>query len=113
VGVGDPAGMASAHYIASGMGGLRTAGDLVARLQLNRAMKIREAKEYVAKRLGVSVTDLADPVVMSVVREDLGLGVLSACLSAGSAKGIEAKFRIAELLDIEINCVNRFKDRIA
>jgi hypothetical protein len=38
---------------------------------------------------------------------------LSSCLYAGSAKGIEAKFHIAELLDIEINCVNKFKDRIA
>jgi dimethylamine--corrinoid protein Co-methyltransferase len=105
--------MASAHYIASGMGGLRTAGDLVARLQLNRAMKIKEAKEYVAKKLKVSVADLADPVVMNVIREDLGLGVLSSALSTGSANGIGAKFRIAELLDIEINCVNRFKNRIA
>ena len=111
--MGDPAGMASAHYISSGMGGLRTAGDLVARLQLSRTMKIKEAKEYVAEKLKVSVADLADPVVMNVVREDLGLGVLSSCLYAGSAKGIEAKFRIAELLDIEINCVNKFKDRIA
>jgi dimethylamine--corrinoid protein Co-methyltransferase len=30
----------------------------------------------------------------------------------GCAKGIEAKFRIAELLDIEIGCVRRFRDKI-
>jgi hypothetical protein len=28
------------------------------------------------------------------------------------AKGIDAKFRIAELLDLEINCVNMFKERV-
>jgi len=32
---------------------------------------------------------------------------------AGDAFGIEAKFRIAEVLDIEINCVNRFKNKVA
>ncbi len=105
--------MASAHQIASGMGGMRTAGDLVARMQISRAMKIKEAKEYVAKKLRVSVSDLADPVVMNVIREDLGLGMLSTCLYPGAAKGIEAKFRIAEVLDIEINCVSKFKDRIS
>jgi len=105
--------MASAHQIASGMGGMRTAGDLVARIQLSQAMKIKEAKEYVAKKLGASVSDLANPVAMNVMRKDLGIGVLSPCLYPGAAKGIEAKFRIAELLDIEINCVNKFKDRIS
>ena len=105
--------MASVHQIASGMGGMRTAGDLVARMQVSQAMKIKEAKEYVAKKLGISVSDLADPVAMDVVRNDLGLGMLSTCLHPGAAKGIEAKFRIAEVLDIEINCVNKFKDRIS
>ena len=32
------------HELAAGMGGMRTAGDLVARLQLSKAMKIQEAK---------------------------------------------------------------------
>jgi len=44
VGVGDPLGMAIAHAIASGMGGMRAAGDLVARMQIARGMKIDEAK---------------------------------------------------------------------
>lgn len=105
--------MANAHQTASGMGGMRTAGDLVARMQLSQAMKIKEAKEYVAEKLGVSVSDLADPVVMNMVRQDLGIGMLSTCLYPGAAQGIEAKFRIAEVLDIEINCVNKFKDRIS
>ena len=44
--------MAITHAIASGMGGMRTAGDLVARMQIARGMKIGEAKKYVADRLG-------------------------------------------------------------
>jgi hypothetical protein len=103
-------GMHIAHSIASGMGGMRTAGDLVARMQMSRSMKIKEAKEYVASKLKVSVSDLADPVVMSEIREDLDIGRVNALPRV--AKGIDAKFRIAELLGIEINCVNQFKDRI-
>jgi len=73
-------------------------------------MKIKEAKEYVASKLKVSVSDLADPVVMSEVRADLGIGRVNALPRV--PKGIDAKFRIAELLAIEINCVKLFKDRI-
>jgi len=101
--------MAITHAIASGMGGMRTAGDLVARMQMSRGMRIEEAKKYVADKLGVSLLDLVDPVVMSEVREDLNIGIVTPL--PGHAKGIEAKFRIAELLDVEINCVNRFMDR--
>jgi len=101
--------MAITHAIASGIGGMRTAGDLVARMQMSRGMRIEEAKKYVADKLGVSLLDLVDPVVMSEVREDLNIGMVTPL--PGRAKGIEAKFRIAELLDVEINCVNRFMDR--
>ncbi len=104
--------MAATHVQASGMGGMRTAGDLVGRMQVSRGMKIKEAKEYVAHKLKVSVSDLADPVVMNEVRADLDIGMLSTPFFPGSAIGIEAKFRIAELLGIEINCVNKFKYRI-
>jgi len=107
VGVGDPFGMAIAHGITSGMGGIRTAGDLVARLQMTRGMKIREAKAYVANKLGISVMDISDPVVMSEVREELNIGRVNAMPRV--TKGIDAKFRIAEILGIEINCVSRFK----
>jgi len=103
--------MAAAHSNASGMGGMRTAGDLVARMQMSKGMRIKEAKEYVANKLGVSLFDLSDSVVMSEVREDLNIGTMTPF--PGKVKGIEAKFRIAELLGIEINCVNRFKDRIS
>ncbi len=100
-------GMAISHAMASGMGGMRTAGDLVARMQMSRGLKINEAKAYVAEKLKVSVTDLSDPVIMLEVREDLDLGSLSPL--PGCAKGIEAKARIAEVLDIDINCIKRLK----
>ena len=110
MGVGDPIGMHAAHAVVSGMGGIRTAGDLVARMQLNRGMRIAAAKKYVAVKLGVSVSDLNDPIVMSEVREDLDIGRV--CETPAVAKGIDAKFRIAELLDLIINCVNMFMNRV-
>jgi dimethylamine--corrinoid protein Co-methyltransferase len=103
--------MALTHAHASGMGGMRAAGDLVARMQMARGMKIQQAKKYVAEKLGVSIPDLTDPVIMTEVRDDLQIGVMTPL--PGCAKGIEAKFRIADLLDIDINCVNRFRDRIS
>ncbi len=47
---------------------------------------------------------------MSEVREDLDLGRVNE--TPGVAKGIDAKFRISEVLGIEINCVNLFKKRV-
>jgi dimethylamine--corrinoid protein Co-methyltransferase len=110
VGVGDPFAMAITHAHASGMGGMRAAGDLVARMQMTRGMKIDAAKAYVADKLKVSLDDLTDPVVMNEVRQDLQIGVMSP--QAGDAKGIEAKARMAEVLDIEINCVNKMRKRM-
>ncbi len=92
------------------MGGMRAAGDLVARLQMARGMRIQEAKQYVAERLRIAVSELVDPVIMAEVREDLQIGAVTPL--PGCAKGIEAKFRIAEILGIDINCVKRFKDKI-
>jgi dimethylamine--corrinoid protein Co-methyltransferase len=46
---------------------------------------------------------------MTEVRQDLQIGQIMPL--PGCAKGIEAKFRMAEVLGIDINCVNRFKDR--
>jgi hypothetical protein len=99
-----------AHAIASGMGGMRTAGDLVARMQMSRGMRIDEAKKYVADKVGISVADVSDPVVMSEIREDLDLGRVNE--TPGVAKGIDAKFRVSDVLGIEINCVNRFKKKV-
>ena len=89
------------------MGGMRGAGDLVARMQMTRGMKINEAKEYVAGKLKIAVSELTDPVVMTEVRRDLQLGVITP--HPLETRGIEAKFRIEQVLGIDINCVHRFK----
>jgi dimethylamine--corrinoid protein Co-methyltransferase len=94
-----------AHLLASSMGGIRAAGDLVARMELKK-MRITEAKKYVADRLHVSPLDLSDPTLMRQLREELDIGVVTGV--PGIAKGMAAKVRIAELLDIEINCVTQF-----
>jgi dimethylamine--corrinoid protein Co-methyltransferase len=101
--------MALTHAHASGMGGMRAAGDLVARMQMARGMRIQEAKAYVADKLNISILELSDPVIMSEIRDDLQIGMVTPL--PGCAKGIEAKFRIAEVLDVDINCVQRFKTR--
>lgn len=93
------------------MGGVRTAGDLVLRLQLSRKMKINEAKKYVAEKLNVTLEELCDVVTMSEVREELGLGLGHVEPNAEANIGMEAKFRISELLGIKINSVDRFKER--
>ncbi|CEO88977.1 Dimethylamine methyltransferase MtbB2 (fragment) [Syntrophaceticus schinkii] len=102
-------GMAITHALASGMGGMRTTGDLVARMQMSKGMKIKEAKEYVADKLGVPVLDLVDEAVVRELREELDIGIVHHL--DGFAKGIEAKFRIAKLLDIEIKSVSNFIKR--
>jgi len=99
-----------AHIVASGMGGIRTAGDLVAWMQMTRKMKISEAKQYVAGKLGVGVMDLANEELMRELREELGVGVITSI--AGGPKGIRAKLKIAELLDIHINSVELFKSQL-
>lgn len=110
MGTGDIFGMPTAHIMASAMGGIRTAGDLVAWMQMSRRMKINEAKAYVAEKLGIDVIDLTNEEVMRQVREDLDIGIITSV--AGSAKGIAAKWNIAKLLDIQINSVNLFKEKL-
>ena len=101
--------MGLAHALASSMGGIKTTGDLVARMQL-RKMRLAEAKRYVADKLGVSVLDLSDSTVMRTLREELDIGVVTGV--PGIAKGLEAKARIAKLLDIKINSVERLKEKV-
>jgi len=102
--------MSMAHAMASSMGGIRTAGDLVARMQMTRKMRLPEAKRYVADRLGLSVTEISDSTVMRRVREELDIGVITAV--PGAARGLEAKARIADLLDIKISSVERLKRKM-
>jgi hypothetical protein len=91
------------------MGGIRTAGDLVLRMQLARGLKIDQAKDYVAAKFGVTPFDLSDCSVMRELRQSLDIGYPMP--DPGAAKGIEAKIKIAALLGISINAVDRFKER--
>ena len=79
--------MAVPHYMASGMGGIRSAGDLVARMEYDKSMKVDKAKEYVAKKLGI--------------------GVITAV--PGAPRGIAAKMNIEKLLGIKINSCEKFR----
>ena len=102
--------MAVPHYMASGMGGIRSAGDLVARMQFTKNMKVGKAKEYVAKKLGISVLDIADEFVMRELREELKIGVITGV--PGAPRGIAAKMNIEKLLDIKINSCEKFRGMI-
>jgi len=96
-----------AHSCASGMNGLRAAGDLVARLQMTKGMKIEEAKHYVAGKLGVSTRELSDPLTMHEIRGERRLGRLFETETTyySDPSPLEAKWHIAELLGIDINSV--------
>ncbi len=93
--------MSVPHYMTSGMGGMRTAGDLVARMEFTKNMKIDAAKDYVAKKLGLVVEDLADVTVMREQRELQKLGLVTGM--PGAPRGIVAKMNIEKVLGIEIN----------
>ena len=103
-------GMHIAHIMSACMGGIRTAGDLVAWMQMTRRMKIHEAKAYVAGKLGLDVLDLTDEEIMSHTRKELGIGTVTSI--AGSPKGIRAKWRIAELLEVPIRSVALFQSQL-
>ena len=109
--MGDPFGMPITHIVAAGMGGIRTAGDLVAWMQMARRMKLPDAKAYVAEKLGISVMDLVDEDVIYPLRKELGIGTVSP--AAGGPEGILAKRRVADLLGIEINSVKRFTSQFS
>ena len=103
--------MQIAHIVAAGMGGIRTAGDLVAWMQIITKMKLTPAKQYVADKLGIAVDDLINEEIMRQIREELGIGVITAI--AGDPKGMRAKIKISELLNIPINSVDLFKSQMA
>jgi dimethylamine--corrinoid protein Co-methyltransferase len=99
-----------AHIFACGMGGIRTTGDLVAWMQLIKKMKLAEAKQYVANKLKVEVSELINEELVRQLREDLGIGTIVSV--AGSPKGMRAKLKIAELLGVRINSVELFKSQL-
>jgi dimethylamine---corrinoid protein Co-methyltransferase len=109
VGSGDIFGMPVAHAVASGMNGLRAAGDLVARLEMTRGMRLADAKRLVADQLGAGVADLADPLAMHEVRGELRLGRVfeTETTYPGDPSPLEAKENIAERLGVPVNSVER------
>ncbi len=86
----------------------------MARMQMTRGMRLEQAKAHVAERLGVSPFELSDPLLMHEVRRALGLGLIPVQeLTYPSEPGaMEAKFHIAEVLDVPINSVQKFRDHI-
>ena len=79
-------------------------------MQLTRKMKLDDAKYYVAEKLGLDSKEISDEDVMHEVRDERDIGRLLAV--AGSARGITAKYHIADLLEIEINSVNLLKTKL-
>ena len=104
--------MPVAHAVASGMNGLRAAGDLVARLEMTRGMRLADAKQHVADRLGAGVADLAAPLVMHELRGELRLGRVFEAETTypGDPSPLEAKCNIAERLGVPVNGVARRRD---
>ena len=102
--------MQIAHIMASGMGGIRTAGDLVAWMQITAKMRITEAKQYVADKLGIEIIDLTNEEMMRQIRQERGIGIITSI--AGDPKGMRAKFKISELLNIHINSVDLYKSEM-
>jgi dimethylamine--corrinoid protein Co-methyltransferase len=102
--------MPTAHIMTSGMSGIRAAGDLVARMEFAKSMRIKEAKEFVARKLGVTSGDLSDEHIMRDLREELGLGVITSV--AGAPKGLAAKMNMEKLLGTRINCCEKFRKQL-
>jgi dimethylamine--corrinoid protein Co-methyltransferase len=80
---------------------------------MTRGMRLQQAKEYVAAKLGCATRDLSDPAAMWEIRAQHGFGRFpdQDTVFANEPLAMEAKFRIAEVLDIPINCVQRFRER--
>ena len=96
------------HYTSSGLGGMRTVGDLVGRVQLRNKCKISESKKYVMDKLGLGPEEINDEVFMRGYREEHGLGVITTI--GGAPYGIEAKINIEDILDMEIACCKHLRE---
>lgn len=97
------------HFMTSGMGGIRSAGDLVARMEFGKNMRVKDAKQYVAKKLGLDVIEIADEFIMRDLREELGIGVVTGV--PGATRGIAAKMNIEDLLGVKINSCEKFRQK--
>lgn len=97
------------HFMTSGMGGIRSAGDLVARMEFGKNMRVKDAKQYVAKKLGLDVIEIADEFIMRDLREELGIGIVTGV--PGATRGIAAKMNIEDLLGVKINSCEKFRQK--
>jgi dimethylamine--corrinoid protein Co-methyltransferase len=99
------------HSCASGMNGLRAAGDLVVRMQMSKGMRLKEAKAFVAGKLGVTTRELSDPLTMHELRGRLRLGRLFETETTYfmDPSPLEAKWHISELLGVPINSVTKLR----
>ena len=79
-------------------------------MQLAKNMRLTEAKQYVADKLKISLSDLTDEITMREVREDLDIATVFMGYGAAS-RGIEAKVNISKLLGLDINCVKKFQNK--
>lgn len=102
--MGNTVRMTVSHYTISGMGEVRSVGDLIVRIEYNSNMKIDKAKEYVVNKLRIFAMDIADEYVIG----NSGRSSRSA-LSLPSLRGIAAKMNIKKPLDIEINSCEKFR----
>ena len=93
------------------MNGLRAAGDLVVRMQMSQGMRIKEAKTFVADKLGVSVLSLSDPLTMHELRGEKRLGRIFETETTyfKDPSPLEAKVHIADLLGIPGNAATKLK----
>jgi dimethylamine--corrinoid protein Co-methyltransferase len=76
---------------------------------MERKLKIREAKAYVAKKLDVEPITLSDEYAMTELRKKLDIGLIMAL--TGYSKGLAAKARIAKTCDFKINSVTRLFEK--
>lgn len=102
--------MAVAHGLCSGMGGMRTTGDLVCRMQFAKNMKIDEAKKYVADKLEIDTFQLTEEGFVRDVREKLGIGVVTG--QPNTPKGMPAKMNIEKVLGITISNCEHYRNQL-
>lgn len=92
------------------MGGMRTTGDLVCRMQFAKSMKIDAAKKYVADKLEIDPFQLTEENYIRDIREKLGLGVVTG--QPNSPKGLPAKMNIEKVLDITISTCEHYRNQL-
>ena len=102
--------MAVAHGLCSGMGGMRTTGDLVCRMQFAKNMKIDEAKKYVADKLEIDTFQLTEEGYVRDIREREGIGVVTG--QPNTPKGMPAKMNIEKVLGITISHCEHYRNQL-